>query len=502
MQSQRASPVGLIIPPSLFLLDDRVFMNLGILKIAAVLEQAGIAVEMLDCSGIENYKELVGFYAKNSSANHFGITATTPQMPAATKVRDVIRAARPDAKIVLGGPHITLVHAAYRREKKLGINGRACRAMRQLEDNFDVLVAGDGEVAIFTALDPNAPKCIDADDLKSPLFLNNAQLTLLPFPARHLLEVESYQYYIDGERALSLIAQLGCPFACGFCGGRQSPFLRRIRMRTSENVVEELLYLYRTYGAKGFMFYDDELNVNRQMVELMRLITKAQRDAGVLWRLRGFIKAELFTDEQAAAMYEAGFRWILIGFESGSPKILENINKKATRDENSRAMEIAHRHGLKVKALMSVGHPGESFETITETHDWLLASRPEDFDVTIITTYAGTPYYDFAVPYGKLGDQNVWLYTHEKTGDRLYSFEIDYMKVSDYYKGIPGEYRSYVWTDYLTCENLIRLRDNLEANVREKLCIPFNSSRPTLHFEHSMGQMGSLPDYILKKTIL
>ena len=51
---------------------------------------------------------------------------------------------------------------------------------------------------------------------------------------------------------------------------------------------------------------------------------------------------------------------ILIGFESGSPRILRNINKKATVDDNTRAVEAAHRAGLKVKALMSIGHPGES----------------------------------------------------------------------------------------------------------------------------------------------
>ena len=68
-------------------------------------------------------------------------------------------------------------------------------------------------------------------------------------------------------------------------------------------------------------------------------------------------KAELFTDEQAEAMYAAGFRWLLCGFESAHPIILRNINKKATRSDNTTMLRIAHKHGLKVKALMSVGHP-------------------------------------------------------------------------------------------------------------------------------------------------
>jgi anaerobic magnesium-protoporphyrin IX monomethyl ester cyclase len=44
-----------MIPPSLFLLDERVFMSLGILKVAAVLEREGITVELLDLSGVKNY---------------------------------------------------------------------------------------------------------------------------------------------------------------------------------------------------------------------------------------------------------------------------------------------------------------------------------------------------------------------------------------------------------------------------------------------------------------
>ena len=72
--------VCLIIPPSLFLLDERVFMTLGILKIAAVLEQFGIIMEMLDLSGVGNYLEAISSHAAASDAKIFGLTATTPQM--------------------------------------------------------------------------------------------------------------------------------------------------------------------------------------------------------------------------------------------------------------------------------------------------------------------------------------------------------------------------------------------------------------------------------------
>lgn len=503
--------ICLIIPPSIFLLDERVFTFLGILRVAAVLEQAGIKVEVLDLSGIKNFLDVVRDYAlSRRDVRHFGITATTPQLPAVTKIVETIKGGESRAKIILGGPHITLVNAAYKGElERRIIDGRAAKALKHLEGMFDVLVAGDGEEAIFSALAEGAPKLVDADDPKSPLFLDNKRLTALPFPARQLIDMESYHYHIDGARATSLIAQLGCPFACGFCGGRNSPMLRRIRTRTSESIVAEMVHIYRTYGLKGFMFYDDELNVNAKIMELMTQIAQAQKYLGVEWRLRGFIKSQLFTDGQAEAMYRAGFRWILVGFESGSEKILTAINKKANRMQNSRCVEIAKRNGLKVKALMSMGHPGESSETIKQTKDWLLEVKPDDFDMTIITAYPGTPYYDQAVPAIDKGE-GVWVHeyefpedpiSHSREKTRLYQMEIDFTQTADYYKGDPdGGYHAYVFTDHLSAEDLVRERDALEREVRAKLRIPFNPSAPSVLYEHSMGQSGRFPANILRTT--
>lgn len=510
-----ARPTGsvtLVIPPSAFLLDERVFMHLGILKVAAVLERAGVDVDVLDLSGISNFEDVVRTYCAGRAERGdpprsggdgpmvFGITATTPQLPAATRVVAAIREAASGARVILGGPHVTLVNAARKREEKRGARGRAAAAFDRLVAEYDTLVAGDGEEAIFRALVEHPPALVDADEPGSTLFLTNRQLASQPLPARHLVDVDSYHYAIDGERALSMIAQLGCPFECGFCGGRNSPFLRRIRTRSSEGVVAEMTHLYQTYGVRGFMLYDDELNVNKGIVPLMRQIRDAQDRLGAEFRLRGFIKSELFTDEQAREMHAAGFRWILVGFESGSPRILDNINKKATRDDNTRCMEIARRAGLKVKALMSVGHPGESAATIDATRQWLLEAAPDDFDVTVITTYPGTPYYDDAVEDPSTPGR--WTFTCPRSGDRLHSQDVDYRLVADYYKGAPdGGYVSFVSTDALDGPSIVRWRDEVERDVRARLGIPFNPSAAARQFEHSMGQgpLG-LPPSILRSA--
>ena len=487
--------LSLIIPPSVFLLDERVFVSLGVLRVAAALEHAGVGVELLDLSGIENYLDAAEYHARATVSCVFGITITTPQLPAARRIIERIRSARPDARIILGGPHVTLVNSACKLERRRQRSGRGHAAFTALLQLGDVLVAGDGERAIFQAIDAPTGSLVDGDDPKGGLFLDNAGYNAMPLPARHLVDMASYHYSIDGHPAASLIAQLGCPFGCGFCGGRNSNTLRMIRTRTSESIVGEMELLYSSYGVTGFMFYDDELNVSKSLIELMDGVARLQQRLGVEFRCRGFVKSELFTDAQAQAMYRAGFRWILAGFESASPRILTNINKRATLADNTRCVEIARRHGLKVKALMSIGHPGESPDTIRATRDWLIAVRPDDFDCSIITTYPGTPYYDEAIEAETPG---IYTYTAPHTGDKLHSVELDFSQVADYYKGDPdGGYQAFVFTDFMTSQELVDLRQDVEQDVRMKLSIPFNPSRSAQRYEHSMGM---LPPFILRQS--
>tara|TARA_B110000503_G_scaffold57884_1_gene92663 strand:- start:1769 stop:3193 length:1425 start_codon:yes stop_codon:yes gene_type:complete len=468
--------IHLIMPPSPFLLDEKVFMSLGVLKIAAVLEPY-YDVNVIDLSGDKDYINTIKKYANDDAL--FGITTTTPQLPNVVEINRVLK--QYNKRVILGGPHVTLINSAYKNEKNKNVIGRSTKSMNQLKNEFDTLVCGDGELAIFKAI--NGDKYVDADDVKSDLFLKDEQFDALPFPARHLIDVNSYKFTINGVRGLSLISQLGCPFNCGFCSGRNSPTFRKIRNRSVDNIIKEIDLLYKTYDVKAFMFYDDELNLNSSIYSLLKELIKYQQQHNVEFLLRGCIKSELFNETQADLMSKAGFKKLLVGFESGSDKILKNINKKATKAENTRCIEIAKKYGIGIKALMSIGHPGESNETIQETYDWLLSSKPDEFDVTIITVIPGSKYYDDSV----MVEEGIWKYT--TNGDILYSVEVDNFTQYEYYKGIPGNYNSFVYTDYITREKLVESRDWLEKSVLDKLNIQKVLNTNSSLYEHSMGQM-------------
>lgn len=278
------------------------------------------------------------------------------------------------------------------------------------------------------------------------------------------------------------------------CGGRLSPFFRRTRKRPISDIIGEMRHIYKTYGITGFMDASDELNLPNNFVEYMNAITDLQNELGVSFTMRAFAKANLLTEAQAEAMARAGLKHLLIGFESGSERILTNIQKKSTKAQNTEAVRICRKYGISLKFLMSLGHAGEDLSTIKETHQWLLDMEPSELDCTIITAYPSTPYYSFSVPHPT--EKDVWVY-RAKNGDILYSYDVPFEKENAFYKGVPGEYTSLVWTPSLGREDLVELRNWLEDDVRSKIGIPYPRITPNQHFEASMGM---LPGFIYRSS--
>lgn len=488
--------VCLIIPDSVFMLDSRVFPFLGILSVAAVLEKKGYHVDVLDLSSISNWEVVLTEYLQNNKNVQVGLGATSPQMPMAYKIARFIKSNFGN-KIILGGTHPSLSSAGRKMEIKRGIfDGRAAKDIEDMKKDFDVLVYGEGEIAIFPALSMEKGE-VDADDKYSDLFLTKDRLDKLPMIARHLIDLPSYKYKIDGRLATSFISELGCYFKCSFCAGRSTSFLRYVRQKSSENIKDELRFLYKEYGFTAFQDYSDEINVPKNFLEYTRALIELQDELGVDFKFRAFIKAELFDEIQAKSLYDAGFRTLLCGFESADERILSNIRKIATKDDNTKVVEICHKYNLNIKALCSCGHSGESHESIEETKKWLLEVHPTDFDMTVIVPFCGSPYFDEAVRHETKKD--IWVYTDSKNGDKLYQKSVNYESDTYAYKGIPGEYVASCYTDFLTSEELVKARDDLENEVRTKLNIPFNQSAAARQFDHSMGQ-GNLPDWILRST--
>ena len=460
--------ICLINPPSPFLLDDRVVPTLGVLQVASALEQDLHNVRVLDLAGCD---EVVMLEQVRTAVQHacdvVGVTATTPQFPYAMVLLRLIRRERPDIRVIIGGPHAT-------------VQPESC-------SEFDCVVLGDGEEAVLQAIHSWAPKQIDAASTTKKGELQ------WHWPARHLIDMNSYKYSLRGRSGTSMLWSMGCPFGCLWCSGRFLPFYRRQRQRNSKDVVREAEHLVERYGISAVTAYDDEVNIQSSV-----LIDLCNQLSPLGMKFRAFIKANLFTDEQAEAMVRAGFVEVCSGIESGSDRILGIMQKQTTYEINKQAREIARRHGLYFKAFCSIGHVGETYDDAMKTREWLLDVKPDDFDVTCLTIYPGTPIYAKREFIGEQNGHRVCRYVHksehsEENGAILYFEEVDYSSSFSWYKGKPGEYVSHVWTPDLSKTDLVALRDEIEDDVRTKLGIPYPKRFSGDHlsgaenFEHSYG---------------
>lgn len=218
-----------------------------------------------------------------------------------------------------------------------------------------------------------------------------------------------------------------------------------MRLRAMDNIATELQQI-KQMGFGAVMVYDDETNiVHKRTLELCEVF----KNAKIRWR--AFIKSNLFNEAQARAFSESGCWEVCTGVESGSDVVLRTIAKRATVADNTRSRSLCREYGIRFKAFCMVGHPGESYDSAYATRDWLLENAPDEFNLSLYTPYLGTPVFDALEKFDLQFDK------------------LDYSQAEYFYRGKPGEYQSHARTTALSGEELARLRDEIETEVREKL---------------------------------
>lgn len=513
--------VLLLNPPSGFLIDQRVFLPLGLASLAAFATQQGNDITLIDLSDDKNYDQTVSNAVLRGNYDAVGISATSPQFHYTYNLLHQIRTTKPGTKVIIGGAHASMLsslrNTLKERFSKGGLNGVALDQRVREEDvnflrleEFDVVAAGE-ERSLNMALN-SSEQWVDAGI--------SQDLDDLPLPSRGLFDVKNYlldadgrpKFPINGKPSGSIISQRGCPYGCEFCCGRDSEMYRRLklpdgRLRTKspKRVIEELDEMKKSYGLESFMFYDDEFNLNSgRTIELCRLLS--QRN----YSYRGFVKSNLLVKnpEVARAMKEVGFVEVLSGIETGSERILQHhLHKGSNPEANYRAAMICLECGLDFKALTMLGHVSETEVDILATRDWIVRTGNQfrnrvgpghfTFDLTLFQPYAGSPIWDRAERNtGDFSDEFAWVYNTRRQGvvvdpeqGGLYFNKPDFSTEEGFYKGKPGNYKSFIRTKKISPEKFVRLRDEIEWEIRDKLQMQqLSQTASQTQYEHSMGQ--------------
>ena len=134
-----------------------------------------------------------------------------------------------------------------------------------------------------------------------------------------------------------------------------------------------------------------------------------------------------------------------MGVESGSNAVLEAIDKGESVEQMAQAIRWARRVGIRVKAFLIVGLPGETWQTVDETAAFLEQTRPDDVDVTVLQLMPGSPIAEAPAAYGLTPEGG-----------------------ATWYKGRRGEYEAHHRTAGMMAGELLAARDYLEARFKPR----------------------------------
>lgn len=428
--------VTLVNPPSPFLTDQRVFPYLGILSVATSIREKGHNIDVVDLSGNKNWESTA---RRLPTSDLYGVTSTSSQYKFAHRLGEILKG---KGQTMIGGTHVNNL------PQNDTVNQRDLKM-------FDVVVTGEPErrdldVVEEVSIQQHGSK-VDAGIVEN--------LDDIDIPDRGFFDIHSYKNKIDGHKATTLLTQRGCPYVCTFCSGRNNPMYKKSRQHSPERVSAEMAELNKRFGFDAFMWFDDEVNINPSRLEEI-----ASRIKDKNYRHRGFLRADLVLrhPESLKHLKAMGFGELCIGVESGSNRILKRIRKGITRQNCKDAAALIKGEGFRLKTFTMIGHPGETYENVMDTKDFIIEIKPDTFDIALTQPYPGSKLYDDAVPSIKFEG-----YDFEYNG--LYFNRPRFSQDVAFHKGIPGTYKSHVRTDELDSAQIVSLREKLEKEIREKI---------------------------------
>lgn len=192
----------------------------------------------------------------------------------------------------------------------------------------------------------------------------------LPMIAWDLLEPERYpmapQAGFFRQFPVSPISvSRGCPFDCSFCAAHTISG-SKMRYRSVENVMEEMHYLHRERGIREFHVIDDNFTWHRRYVlEFCEALRST--GLGATWTCPNGIRVDTLDREVLASMRQAGCYALAIGIESGSPRILKDIEKGTTLEMIREKVALIKEAGIDPVGYFILGFPEETGEEMEAT---------------------------------------------------------------------------------------------------------------------------------------
>lgn len=376
-------------------MNHRNWYSLGIGYIAAVLLKEGFEVEIVDIIGENLTKNDFINRIKNIKADCFGIGGIVTAFNNVVDAALYIREQHPQAFIFAGNtvaysiPDIILknsvIEAVVLGEGEITV----CELMHAIKDKTNLsevkgIMYKDKQGNVYTTGKREPIQDLDA----------------LPLPAWELMPLENY-FRNTRSRYCIISTVRGCPYNCIYCCKTFIDY--KVRYRSAESIIFELLEFYQRYNMDVIYFFDDLSTGNKKRIIDFCKLKINSKLAHIPWTLSA--RVNLFDDEIAQMLKKANCSQICFGIESLDQGILDSINKRVTLQQIEEAITICERNNMDFGgSSFMVGAFDETEETIKKASDF---SRKHNlrYEPHFMTPFPGTKLYEYAREKGFIKDE-------------------------------------------------------------------------------------------------
>ena len=313
-----------------------------------------------------------------------GLSSMTWQFGTCLKLARLIKQWLPQARIVVGGYHATLMY------EEIGQSPEA--------KAIDFMVRGEGEEAfrrLVNALD-------GADDVaqvpslsyrRGGAFVHNPRSELLDL-ARLKLPIRdkrrlTWGYHIMDRPVEVIETSRGCTRNCNFCSIRHM-YGQSFRPFPIERILADIDDIYFNKKCRWIFVADDNMVLSPpRVIELCEaIVARGYRD------LHFVVQADCVTmahnEEMVRIMAAAGFKTVFLGIENVSRKNLLTARKGDIVNASRKAIELCHKYDIMVVGGMIFGFPDDDETEIMENYHFLKAIGADTSYCQILTPYPKT----------------------------------------------------------------------------------------------------------------
>ena len=361
---------------------NRAWPPLDLLNCAAMLERDGVTVSLIDARATAIPLDAI----REVAAKHDLIFVTSSpidrwQCPNLDLAPFLAVTARVDPNRL----HVMGSHGTVAPEELLAMTGARAVIRGEPESAVRALCAGGHPSEVPSVTYQSGGTIISNPE--GPAI----DLTSLPLPAFHLLDLRNYRYEILGDRFVLLEATRGCHYRCHFCLLKM--YGKGYRTKDPEQVVNEITYLVREAGAKTGYFIDLEFTAVRDYIwGLCERLARARLPFE--WACQ--TRADYVDMGLLRLMKEAGCRLIHFGVETGSARVMATTNKRITLEQIEQGVAETKRAGIDQLCFFMFGFPGETAEDMEATIAFAKHLNPTYASFHLATPYRGTKLFEMS----------------------------------------------------------------------------------------------------------